>query len=110
METQKWGHEKKSREGNASGNNHGNPSLSEDPLLSREQAVPGSAPSHAPRSPSSTAAPFLSLGTPWAAVWGGRGPVVAGNIRWRSGAPGVEKYSKTDIVLKSHLDVIISTP
>ena len=88
----------KSRERNASGN-YGNPSLPGD------RAVPGREPSHVSRSPSWTAAPVIPPGT-LKIVCGGRAAVAGPRgVRWRSGASGVEKYAKTDMVLKSHLDM-----
>ena len=42
-------------------------------------------------------------------MWGGRGAVLRPRgVRWRSVAPGVKKYTKTDVVVRSHLDIIIT--
>ena len=63
------------------------PSPGSLPFPGTEQAVPGRAPSHTPRSPSSMAAPFLSPGAP-RAVWGRRGAVARPRgVRWRLGEP-----------------------
>ena len=56
--------------------------------------IPARAPFNAPRSPSLELGSVLSLLTPCAAMWGGRGAVMRPRgVRWRSAAAGVEKYT-----------------
>ena len=62
-----------------------------------DQAAPRRALSHAPRSPSWTAAPVPSLGTPRVAVWGGRGAVARlWGVRWTRESRCFTGHTKTE--------------
>ena len=79
-------------------------------LPGTKQPVPGRAPFDASRSPSSTVAPVLSLGTPRAAVLGGFGAVARSwEVGWRSGAAGVNTKTESAPEIQNDILTIITT-